>query len=54
MYSGNRQYSGTLNVRAGIVGQHILWPIVIEGRLINEKYLEILQDGISAQLDAAL
>ncbi len=40
------------NVLAGIVDQHILWPIVIEGKLTGEKYLQMLQAEISEQLDA--
>lgn len=47
IHSGNT-YPATLNVWAGIVGQHI----VIQGRLTGENYLEMLQDGISAQSDA--
>ncbi len=46
------QYPGTLNVWAGIVGQHILGPIVIEGKLTGEKCLQMLQAQISEQLDA--
>lgn len=50
VYPGTTQYPHTLNVWAGIVGQHVIGPLVIDGTLNGEKYLEMLQGGISAQL----
>jgi hypothetical protein len=46
------QYPETLNVWAGIVGQHVIGPIVIDGKLTGPKYLEMLQSEISERLDA--
>lgn len=50
VYPGSTQYPHTLNVWAGIVGQHVVGPLVINGKLTGVKYLDMLQNEISAQI----
>lgn len=50
VHTGGTQYAQRVNVWAGIIDQHIIGPIRIQGSLTGPKYLDLLQNDISERL----
>lgn len=46
------QYRQQVNVWAGILGNNIIGPFFIEGRLTGERYLQLLMENICPNIDA--
>lgn len=49
-YDAGTQYPQKLNVWSGIVGNHIIGPIFIEGNLNSNKYLDLLRNEVIPRL----
>jgi hypothetical protein len=53
VFPGRTQYPWSINVWAGVLNQHFIGPIRIDGRrLTGQKYVEMLEGEISDRLEA--